>query len=69
MCKEYWNSLVRCLLGGTTERPATWTRQRRSPKNHDRSDNEHPFEDNSDGNNSSNQHDNRPPPPAYSFLF
>ena len=66
MCEEYWNGLVRCLLdqrAGLPECPAIWTRRRRSPRNHDRSDNEHPFEDTSEGNDSSNQHDNRPPSP------
>ena len=45
MCESYWNQLVRCLIDKNAdlpERPATWTRRRRSPRNHD-SGNERAF--------------------------
>lgn len=41
----------------------TWTRRRRSPRNHDSSDNEQPFDDTSEEDNSPHQHENRPPSP------
>ena len=66
MCEEYWNGLVRCLLDKRAElpeRPATWTRRRRSPRNHENSDYQHPFNDDTSQDDSSNQHDDRPPSP------
>jgi len=66
MCEEYWNGLVRCLLDKSAElpeRPATWTRRRRSPRNHENSDYQHPFNDDTSQDDSSNQHDDRPPSP------
>jgi len=44
--EQYWNQLIYCLLDKEAElpeRPAEWTRRRRSPRNHDQSRAEQPF--------------------------
>ena len=46
MCESYWNQLVKCLIDKDAElpeRPDTWTRRRRSPRNHDSNNGERAF--------------------------
>ena len=74
MCESYWNSLVRCLTDKNAdipERPATWTRRRRSPRNHDSGgENAFPFtpprrqsSSSSSNSSSSSTEQNSPPSP------
>ena len=81
MSESYWNQLVRCLIDKNAdlpERPATWTRRRRSPRNHD-SGNERAFppdspprrsssgsNPNSSSNSSSTGQNSPPSPPPRS---
>ena len=77
MCESYWNQLVKCLIDKDAElpeRPATWTRRRRSPRNHDSNTGERAFPStppprarnssrSSSSSSSSESEDNGPPSP------
>ena len=67
--EKYWKALVRCLLDKHAvlpDRPETWTRRSRSPRNHDNGHREQPFPPtppraNNNSNNDSNDSNDRPP--------
>lgn len=59
--ENYWCALVRCLLDKDADlpnRPATWTRRRRSPRNHNSESREQPFPPTPPRANRTNSNDN-----------
>ena len=76
--EKYWNALVKCLLDKNAtlpDRPETWTRRRRSPRNHDNANREQPFpptpprtsrSSNNDNDSNDTENDRPPSPPRRS---